>query len=86
LVYEVYFSIGIDEIEFGAEENEPDRVSASHFLSGVEAAPAIGLKRFTSLQFVRWLGPSEFELREDETMFRVRYKGDGVFELNRASE
>ena len=39
LVYEADFSIGVDEIEYGPIESEPDRIVASHFLSGFDAAP-----------------------------------------------
>jgi len=80
-VYEVYYSLAIDEIVFGASEEEPDRIFASHFFSGFDIAPRIGRSRLTALELVRWVGPREFELREQDLVFRIRYEGDGAISI-----
>ena len=86
LVSEIYYSIIVEKITYGMTEGDPDVIAASYLMDGFETAPKIGIARFTNLHFLRWIAWNEFELKEYEQRFRIRYNQDGSFFIKKATK
>jgi hypothetical protein len=85
LVYEIYYSIAVEEIFYGQTEGEPNEIKYSYFLNGFDVAPLLGRQRFTALKFVQWKTWNQFELEDNDLKFSVRYTPERTFEFKKLS-
>jgi hypothetical protein len=81
LVYEVYYSIAVEEMEYKDVECMDIKVLSSYFLSGFELGDSLSLGSLTWVQFIEWRTWDSFVISEQYDKILLSYKGNGNFEV-----
>jgi len=82
LVAEVYHSVVVEEISYGLTEGDENKIIKSYFIEDLLISRHVGTGPLVNLDFVKWISWDEFELKEGDKHFRIRYMNDGKFKVS----
>ncbi len=80
LVYEVYYSLLIEEMTYSGIENSDITSKNKSFITGYEIASKFpNLLNLTNLRFIKWTSPTSFIINENETKLKINIKPQEKF-------
>jgi len=82
IVAEVYYSIVVEEVTYGLTEGDDNKIVKSYFLEDLLISRHTKTGPLVNLSFVKWLSWDEFEVKEGDKHFRIRYMKDGKFKIS----
>jgi len=84
LVYEIYYSLLIEEMEYSGVEGSKIKSVNTYFITGFEiGTKALKYNRLTDLHFVNWDSWNTFIVKESDTKLKIRIKPQGKFSVEK---
>jgi len=86
LVYEVYYSLLIEEMSYSGIENSDVKSKNKSFITGYEIASKFPkLLNLTNLRFINWVSPTSFIIDENGTNLKINIKPQREFTVEKVN-